>query len=209
VQQFPVISFEFPHWFADATAAVRPMPSIEDRMAFVVGLAAQNVDRGTGGPFAAGIFDADGSLIAGAVNMVVPSSAPIAHAEIIAIASAGQTLGTWDLAAAGAVELVSSTEPCAMCLGAVPWSGVRRLVCGATDDDARAVGFDEGHKPSDWVEHLESIGIEVMRHVGREDAAAVLSRYAKTGGDIYNGESVDTGGPSQNDTEERSGTANA
>ena len=41
-------------------------------------------------------------------------------------------------------EMVASTQPCAMCLGATPWSGIRRLVCGARDEDAEEIGFDEG-----------------------------------------------------------------
>lgn len=156
-------------------------------MDLVLSLAQRNVDEGTGGPFAAAIFGIDGQLIAGGVNLVVPASAPIAHAEIVAIAHAGQTLGSWQIGHAGGHELTSSTEPCAMCLGAVPWSGVKRLACGASDADARAVGFDEGNKPTDWVNNLRSIGIDVEQDVRREEAAAVLQRYASGGGAIYNG----------------------
>ncbi len=155
-------------------------------MRFVIELAAHNVADG-GGPFGAAIFDAEGGLIAPGVNRVVPASAPIAHAEIVAIAMAGQRLGTWDLASAGAFELVTTTEPCAMCLGAVPWSGVKRLVCGARDEDARAVGFDEGHKPTDWIERLAADGIEVVRDIERGGARGVLTNYVDHGGSIYNG----------------------
>jgi tRNA(Arg) A34 adenosine deaminase TadA len=84
------------------------------------------------------------------------------------------------------MELVSSTEPCVMCLGAVVWSGVRRLVCGARDRDARKVGFDEGPKPDDWIGALEARGITVVRDVGREEAAGVLHHYVARGGVIYN-----------------------
>jgi hypothetical protein len=58
-------------------------------------------------------------------------------------------------------ELVASTQPCAMCLGATPWSGVRHLVCGARDEDAEEIGFDEGMKPADWIRSLEERGITV------------------------------------------------
>jgi tRNA(Arg) A34 adenosine deaminase TadA len=47
--------------------------------------------------------------------------------------------------------MVVSTEPCALCLGAIPWSGIRRLVCGARDEDARSIGFDEGEKVPYWI----------------------------------------------------------
>ena len=84
------------------------------------------------------------------------------------------------------MELVSSTEPCTMCLGAVVWSGVRRLVCGSRDADARDIGFDEGPKPSDWTVALETRGIAVLRDVSRRDAVAVLKHYVDRGGLVYN-----------------------
>lgn len=158
----------------------------ENQMEFVLDLAGENSRRG-GGPFAAAIFTAAGELVAAGVNRVVPDSAPIAHAEIVAIAAAGQRLGTWNLRSVGALTLVSSTEPCAMCLGAVPWSGVRSLVIGARDADARSAGFDEGNKPDDWSDHLASLGIDVRVDVLRGAAAAVLAEYAASGGPIYNG----------------------
>ncbi len=74
-----------------------------------------------------------------------------------------------------------------MCFGATPWSGVRRLVCGAWEDDAREIGFDEGPKPVDWVEALTTRGIEVRRGVLRDTAKSVLRAYASQGGVIYNG----------------------
>ena len=80
-----------------------------------------------------------------------------------------------------------------MCLGAVPWSGVTRLVCGATDADARAVGFDEGAKPAGWEQLLEGQGIDVETGVLRELSARILSDYARGGGVIYNSGAVDDG----------------
>ncbi len=180
------IVIDLPTWVWDRCESVGPLVTVEERMAFVIELAASNIADG-GGPFGAAVFDVDGKLIAPGINRVVPASAPIAHAEVVAIAMAGQRLGTWDLASAGAFELVTTTEPCAMCLGAVPWSGVKRLVCGARDEDARSVGFDEGHKPSDWVERLAADGIEVVQDVEREAATQVLKDYASDGGSIYNG----------------------
>jgi tRNA(Arg) A34 adenosine deaminase TadA len=122
------------------------------------------------------------------MNLVVPSSCSVAHAEMVAIMIAQQVAGDFDLGGGGkpAYELYASTEPCAMCLGATPWSGVRGLLCGARDEDARAVGFDEGAKLPDWIAALEEIGISVKRDVLREDAARVLFDYADGGGEIYN-----------------------
>ena len=73
-----------------------------------------------------------------------------------------------------------------MCLGAIPWSGVRSVVCGARDEDARSIGFDEGYKPPDWINSLESRRISVVRDVLREEAKAVLLEYERRDGLIYN-----------------------
>jgi predicted metal-dependent phosphoesterase TrpH len=60
-------------------------------------------------------------------------------------------------------------------------------VCGARDEDARRIGFDEGDKPTNWIANLERRGIEVVRDVARAEATSVLEDYAKSGGMIYNG----------------------
>ena len=51
----------------------------------------------------------------------------------------GYDVQIYDLGGLGdgrAFELVTTTEPCAMCLGAIPWSGLSSVVCGARDQDA-------------------------------------------------------------------------
>jgi tRNA(Arg) A34 adenosine deaminase TadA len=160
----------------------------EARMLLVIDLAACNVAEGTGGPFGAAVFDREtGALVAIGVNAVVPNGCSHAHAEMMALARAQRALGTYDLGASDLDhELVTSCEPCAMCLGAVPWSGVRRLVCGATDEDARAIGFDEGDRPPHWEESLRARGIEVVRGVCRASAREVFQEYVDAGGEIYN-----------------------
>jgi len=72
-----------------------------------------------------------------------------------------------------------------MCMGAIPWSGVPHLVCGARGEDAVAIGFDEGAKPVDWPAEMQRRKIRVSRDVLRNDAAAVLREYAENGGVIY------------------------
>jgi len=101
-------------------------------------------------------------------------------------------LGHYDLSSeeTPSYELVTSTAPCAMCLGAIPWSGVRRVICGARDEDVRSIGFDEGTKPQNWVLSLETRGITVIQDVLREEARKVLSQYRELGGVIYNARSV-------------------
>ena len=73
-----------------------------------------------------------------------------------------------------------------MCFGAVTWSGIRTLVCGARDEDVRAIGFDEGAKAADWEGALRSRGIRVIRDIERGEAIRILRLYEAGGGPIYN-----------------------
>jgi tRNA(Arg) A34 adenosine deaminase TadA len=188
--KFPKVVLQLPGWIENALAGSQQVyPNVEERMRLIIKLARLNIEHKTGGPFGAGIFESkSGRLISVGVNLVESADCSIAHAEMIAIAVAQRVIGSYDLSAGkgGIYQLVTSTEPCAMCLGAIPWSGVRSVVCGARDEDARSIGFDEGHKPSDWIKSLESCGISVVRDVLREQAKAVLLEYGKQGGLIYN-----------------------
>lgn len=178
-----------PDWVG---SIVRQAPSIfgsmEDRMRFVIELARNNVKHRLGGPFGAAVFTENGKLVSVGINQVVTEQCSILHAEIIALALAQKHLGRYDLSQGGTLrhELFASTEPCAMCFGAIPWSGVTKLVCGARDKDARMIGFDEGPKLQHWVNALHKRGIEVVRDVLREEARVVLKEYVAAGGLIYN-----------------------
>jgi len=183
------LRIDLPDWLAGFAADYPHGGDRDARMGFVIQAARRNVLEKSGGPFAAAIFERDsGKLVSLGVNLVTTQHCSILHAEMVAIALAQRALGSWDLAAEGLAphELVTSTEPCAMCLGAVPWSGVRRLVCGARDADARAAGFDEGAKVADWQGALAARGIAVITDVLRDEAAAVLAAYARDGGTLYN-----------------------
>ncbi|MDH4100824.1 MAG: nucleoside deaminase, partial [Nitrospirota bacterium] len=143
----PVLTVEMPQWLQEFLSGREAVyPSMEARMRLVLELARLNVENKTGGPFAAAIFTVeDHRLVAPGVNLVQSANCSILHAEITAIALAQKIAGSYDLGGQGlpALELVCSSEPCAMCLGAACWSGVRRLVCGARDEDVRSIGFDE------------------------------------------------------------------
>ncbi len=160
------------------------------RMAYAVALARRNVEEGTGGPFGAAVFDREsGALVAVGTNLVVRSHCSHAHAEMVALALAEQRLECFSLGevAGRRFELFTSCEPCAMCFGAIPWSGVTRVVSAATDADARKIGFEEGPKLPDWAAALRERGIEVDQGVLREEAVAVFDAYVESGGIIYNG----------------------
>jgi tRNA(Arg) A34 adenosine deaminase TadA len=183
------IELELPTWVESFLARLGDaFESAETRMRLSIELADRNVLHRTGGPFGAAIFEIpSGRLVSVGVNLVEASHCSIAHAEMVAIGMAQQTIGSYDLARNGACrELATSVEPCAMCLGAIPWSGVRRVLCGARGEDACQIGFDEGVKPVDWMGELGKRGIEVARDILRDEARAVLRRYAEGGGTIYN-----------------------
>ncbi|MDA0990541.1 MAG: nucleoside deaminase [Verrucomicrobia bacterium] len=185
------LTITLPAWLQDVVRAQagHALLTADDRMAFAIALARRNVEAGTGGPFGAIVVERDsGKLVSAGVNLVVPAACSVAHAEMVAVMAAQAVRGDYDLGRADQppTELVTSTEPCAMCLGAVPWSGVRGLICGARKADAEAIGFDEGDKPEAWVAQLEKRGIVVTRDICREAAAQVLRDYAARGGETYN-----------------------
>jgi tRNA(adenine34) deaminase len=70
-------------------------------------------------------------------NRSILGNDPTAHAEIVALREAGQTLGNYRL---GDCELYVTIEPCAMCAGAIMHARVKRLIFGASDPKAGAVG---------------------------------------------------------------------
>jgi len=180
--------FELPAWvvpFLDWWD--EPLTTTSQRMLLAVALSEENVRQETGGPFGAIIVnEGSGELVAVGINLVTTAGLSVAHAEMVALSLAQKSIGEWDLSHAGHLQLVSSCEPCAMCFGAVPWSGVKSLICGARKKDAEAAGFDEGDKPDNWVRSLQRRGIVVQCGVLRKEAAAVLAAYEENGGAIYN-----------------------
>lgn len=179
---------ELPEFLARANATPCVLPDVEARMRFVLALVRDNIATG-GGPFAAAVFErTSGRLLGAGANRVVASRCSAAHAEVLALSLAQAHIGNHDLGAAGlpACQLVASAEPCAMCLGAVHWSGVRGLVCGATGEDVVAQGFDEGPRPADWIAQLQARGITVTTGLLRAEACAILHAYKESGGPIYN-----------------------
>ena len=79
----------------------------------------------------------EGRIVGRGANARESAKDPTAHAELLAIQEAARTLGRWRLAG---VTLVVTLEPCAMCAGAMVLARIDRLVYGATDPKAGAVG---------------------------------------------------------------------
>jgi guanine deaminase len=101
-------------------------------------LAAKSIKEG-GGPFGA-LITKDGKIISEGSNRVVLSHDPTAHAEIIAIRRASATIRSHDLS--GCV-IYTSCEPCPMCLGAIYWSGIKKVVYASDRKDASRAGFND------------------------------------------------------------------
>lgn len=184
------LGIALPDWVPAAVPWEHPHATAEDRMRLAIRLAAANVARGTGGPFGAAVFDLHTHCPAAVgVNLVEPSRNAILHAEIVALLFAHASVARYSLRGSDlpSYALSTSCEPCAMCLGAVLWSGIRVLECGASRDDAQRIGFDEGPVFPESYDYLERRGIVVVRDVLRSEAAAVLETYRRAGGVVYNG----------------------
>lgn len=179
-----------PHWL-ESWIHHQPAPADDrGRLAEVLALAEENVQRQSGGPFAAAVYDLiSGERLSAAVNTVVRNCTALAHAETIALALAQQRLHHHSLTfeQGPAALLVTSSVPCTMCLGAIGWSGITRLVYSTTRKDVEAIGFDEGPPSPRWRAELEKRGVQIRGPLLRKRGQAILARYADLGGAVYNG----------------------
>lgn len=190
MNNLPVVHVEYPEWVKDVIDWDRAYRSDDEKMRVAIAVSRENVDRGTGGPFGAAIFERDsGTLVAIGMNSVVRLNNCTLHGEMVAFMMAQQRVGSFTLNAPALPthELFTSCEPCAMCLGATLWSGVRRVVYGAAREDASRLNFEEGPVFPESYKYLEDRGIAIQRNLLRDEARAVLELYRATRGKIYNG----------------------
>ena len=101
-------------------------------------IASEGISEG-GGPFGAVIVK-DDKIIAEAYNRVVLSNDPTAHAEILAIRQASSVLKSHELKDC---TLFTSCEPCPMCLGAIYWAGISKVIYACDRTDAEKAGFSD------------------------------------------------------------------
>ena len=95
-------------------------------------------------PFGAVLVGPDGSVVLEAENTVVSEQDVTGHAETNLVRLASRTLGA-DLAS---YTLVTSTEPCAMCAGAIYWAGIGRVVYGLSETGLYALTGDHADNPT-------------------------------------------------------------
>ncbi len=120
----------------------------------------------------------DGQVIAATHNTVWRDGDPTAHAEVNCIRQAARELKT--IALLGCT-LYSTTEPCPMCLAAIHWAKLERVVYGATIADAAAAGFHELYVAAKELANLGRSPLRVEDGLLREECAALFAEWRATG----------------------------
>ncbi len=180
------IEIEIPDWLEKFNKTSKIFETDKEKMEFVINIVKKNIENG-GGPFGAAIFNIKtGKIVSCGANLVLQNNLSVLHAEIVAIITAQNRFKNYSLSKIGRFELFSSSEPCAMCLGAILWSGLNRVVWGAPSEVAREIGFDEGPVfESSW-EYLKKRGIKIEGGLLKDEAANTLRYYQKLNKVVYN-----------------------
>jgi tRNA(adenine34) deaminase len=121
-------------------------------------------------PVGAVLLGRDGKVVARGQNRVIRDHDPTAHAEIIALRTAGEVLGNYRLSGC---TLYVTLEPCAMCAGAMVHARIGRLVFGAFDPKAGAVSSALNVLNHPRLNHQ----IELTAGLMGEECGAILSRF--------------------------------
>ena len=148
--------------------------SDRDWLARAIELAAENAEAG-GRPFGA-VVVIDGRVVGEGVNGYVAANDPTAHAEVAAIRSAAQRLGTARLDGA---LLAASTEPCPMCQAAALLAGVERVVFATTESQAAERGYDARELLADLGRSFAERRRMTVEHLVSEDEALPYERAAR------------------------------
>lgn len=111
----------------------------ERLMRRAIKLGRHGMRSGEGGPFGAVIVK-EGAIVGEGWNRVLATNDPTAHAEMEAIRAAARSVGSFTLKGC---ELYTSAQPCPMCLGAIYWSRLDRVLYGNSVRDTAAIGFDD------------------------------------------------------------------
>ena len=139
-------------------------------------LAAIGMDANAGGPFGAVVVKND-EIIAEGHNEVTASNDPTAHAEMVVIRKACRKLNSFQLTDC---ILYTSCEPCPMCLGAIYWARPRSVFYACTKEDAKAVGFDDGHIYDELDKELENRQMTFVQLLRKNGLAVFKSWEQKT-----------------------------
>lgn len=137
-----------------------------------IALSRRRMEAGFGGPFGA-VVVRDGKIIAEGFNQVTSTNDPTGHAEVSAIRAACTALKTFSLAGC---TLYTSCEPCPMCLGAIYWARLDRVVYSNTRDEAAAIGFDDDHIYREFAKPIEARAIP-FTHLPSDEGRAVFAAW--------------------------------
>jgi tRNA(adenine34) deaminase len=121
-------------------------------------------------PVGAVVVDASGGVVASAANRREADQDPTAHAEVLALRRASAASGAWRL---DGCTLVVTLEPCLMCAGALVLARVQRVVFGAWDPKAGAVGSVWDVVRDRAVNHR----VEVVAGVRAQECGALLMSF--------------------------------
>lgn len=116
-------------------------------------------------------------VVAAAHNTVWRDTDPTAHAEVNSIRAAAHALGTIDLSAC---VLYSTCEPCPMCLSAIHWSKILRVVYGAEIADAAAAGFSELRMPARELARAGGSGMAIESGLLAEECRALFAEFLRS-----------------------------
>jgi guanine deaminase len=155
---------------------VQPPNSEERFMAMAIAKAREGIAAGQS-PFGA-VIVSRGVIVAATHNTVWRDQDPTAHAEVNCIRSAARALQSISL---GGCEMYSTCEPCPMCLSAIHWSKIDRVVFGATIADAAAAGFCELHVDATELARMGGSPLKVESGLLREECAALFAFWRDCG----------------------------
>lgn len=111
------------------------------------------------------VIERDGQIIGRGHNLTETRKDPTAHAEIIAIRQAAETIGAWRLLGS---TLYVTTEPCAMCAGAIVLARIERLYIGTMDPKAGACGSLMNIPRDDRLNHNPEIHVGILEEECRQ-----------------------------------------
>ena len=186
------LHFQLPNWLIKYENEIvnNIFVNDEDKMNIAIEISKQNILNKTGGPFGCAIFkiseDKKSTLLSLGCNIVTSNNNCTLHGEMVAIQLGQKKIQNYTFNKDDKYELFTSCEPCAMCLGATLWSGVHRVVSGATKSDAENIGFKEGPVFDESYSYLKDNGIQITKNVLREKAKNILELYKNNEGEIYN-----------------------
>jgi tRNA(Arg) A34 adenosine deaminase TadA len=132
-------------------------------------------------PFGA-VVVSGGKVVAAAHNTVWRDTDPTAHAEVNAIRQAARALKRIELSGC---EMFTTCEPCPMCLSAIHWSKLDRVVFAATIEDAAGAGFSELRVGAKELARMGGSPLRVEVAASRDEGRALFQEWLKAGGRSY------------------------